>query len=797
MPDPLEALQATIGSAYRIERELGRGGMATVFLAHDLRHDRRVALKLLRPELAAALGPERFQREIRLAAGLQHPHILTVLDSGGTGNQLWFTMPFVQGESLRARLTRERQLPLEQAVRWAVEVADALECAHRQGIVHRDIKPENIMLSGASGSSQEHALVTDFGIAHSTSEAAHDRLTETGIIVGTPSYMSPEQASGERNLDGRTDIYALGCVLYEMLAGEPPFVGPTAQSIAAKRLTQPVPSITQVRDTVPNAIEQALHRAMARVPADRFPTAAGFADALRAGLAERPPARRRGPAYRWAGAALAVLLLLIAGYFLAPRRPDLPAGPIPVAVLPFRTFGAAGDSGVLSIGIPDAIITRLAGLHQMRLRPTSAVLRYAGKDTDARQVGRELEVGYLVTGTVQAAADRLRVSVQLVRTTDAAPVWGSAYDLARKDLLTLQDSVAQRVSTSLAVRLTTEEHERLYRRYTSNPAAYEWYLRGRAQLAHISEQGTRRALESFERALALDSGYALAQAGLAMASADMHLRFASGPEVALWGERANREAARALTLDSNLAEAHLARAAVMRKSDFDWDGTLQESGRALALNPNLDLAHYFREAAFYHLGLLDLAQREDHEVNGEPSDPVERLRTRGVVAFLQGRFGEAATNLEAARRSSGRAYTDSYLAQAYYYAGDTTRAVATLDSLSQISSAPAANRARAVLASIQARKGDQEQAEALIDLVLGKQGYVDHHVAYSLGAAYAQLRQPRQAAMWLANAIETGFPCYPWFERDPLLDPVRQDPGIRDLIGRLKAQWEAARIRYS
>jgi tetratricopeptide (TPR) repeat protein len=282
-----------------------------------------------------------------------------------------------------------------------------------------------------------------------------------------------------------------------------------------------------------------------------------------------------------------------------------------------------------------------------------------------------------------------------------------------------------------------------------------------------------------------------------MASADMHLRFASGPDVALWGERANREAARALVLDPNLAEAHLAKAAVMRKADFDWEGTLEESGRALALNPNLDLAHYFREAAFYHLGLLDLAEREDREVSGEPADQVERLRTRGVVAFLEGRYDEAATNLEAARRSSSRAYTDSYLAQAYYYGGDSARAIATLDSLSQITSAPAANRARAVLASIQAHEGDREQAEALIALILGKEGYVDHHVAYSVGAAYAQLKQPEEAATWLAKAVDSGFPCYPWFERDPLLDPVRTDPRIVQLMTELKQRWEAARRRYS
>jgi tetratricopeptide (TPR) repeat protein len=235
----------------------------------------------------------------------------------------------------------------------------------------------------------------------------------------------------------------------------------------------------------------------------------------------------------------------------------------------------------------------------------------------------------------------------------------------------------------------------------------------------------------------------------------------------------------------------------MRKADFDWEGTLEESGRALELNPNLDLAHYFREAAFYHLGLLDLAEREDRQVIGEAADQVERLRTRGVVAFLQGHYDEAATSLEAARRSSSRAYTDSYLAQAYYYRGDSVRAVATLDSLSQVSSAPAANRARAALASIQAHEGDQEQAEALIALVVGKEGYVDHHVAYSLGAAYAQLKQPEQAATWLAKAAETGFPCYPWFERDPLLDPVRKDPHIKQFMAQLKQRWEAARSRYS
>lgn len=805
MEDPLERLQSVVGPGYQIERELGRGGMATVYLVQDLRHERQVALKVLRADLAATLGPERFQREIRTAARLQHPNILTVLDSGGSGALLWFTMPFVTGQSLRSHLDRERQLPVSEAVRLACEVADALECAHSQGIVHRDIKPGNILLSGSpmpggGPSGQDHALVTDFGIARALGGDVADRLTESGLIVGTPTYMSPEQASGERQLDGRTDIYALGCVLYEMLAGEPPFTGPTAQAIVAKRLTDPVPSITRVRDTVPPGVERALERALARVPADRFASAAEFANALRSGLSV-PPAVRLGKRsiFQWPAAGAAALLLFSGAYFLTRGHGSAEReGPIPLAVLPFRTFGTAADSGVLAIGIPDAIITRLAGVKQMRLRPTSAVLRYAGKDTDPREVGRALDVGYLLTGTVQAAGDRLRVSVQLLRSGDGSPLWGSHYDLARNDLLVLQDSIAERVSTSLAVELSADERERLYRRYTANPAAYEWYLRGRAELASVSEAGTKAALHAFGQALVIDSNYALAQAGLAMASADMHLRFASGSDVKVWGERAKVEATRALTLDPSLAEAHLAMAAVSRKSDFDWEGTLEESGRALALNPNLDVARYFREAAFYHLGLFDLAEREDREALGlDPANKVEQVRTRGVTQFLQGRYSEAVKHLEEARRSSSRAYTDSYLGQAYFYKGDSVKAIATLDSLTRSTSAPAANRARAALASFVAHRGDHRQAEALIRAVVKEGGYMDHHVAYSLGAAYAQLGRPAEAADWLTKAIETGFPCYPWFERDPLLDRVRKDPRVSRLLVKLRESWEATKARYS
>src|SRR5665647_1162315 len=267
-------LSASLADRYRIERELGAGGMATVYLAHDLKHDRSVAIKVLRNELAAVIGADRFLSEIKTTANLQHPHILSLFDSGAVDGTVFYVMPFVEGESLRDQLLREKQLPLEDALRIGRAVADALQYAHARGVIHRDIKPENILVQNG------HALVADFGIALAASKVGGSRMTETGMSLGTPQYMSPEQAMGERELDARTDIYALGCVMFEMLAGEPPFTGPTVQAIVAKVVTAPAPSVRSKRDTVPEYVDNAIRIALQKTPADRFRTAAEFASAL-------------------------------------------------------------------------------------------------------------------------------------------------------------------------------------------------------------------------------------------------------------------------------------------------------------------------------------------------------------------------------------------------------------------------------------------------------------------------------------------------------------------------------------
>src|SRR6185503_6452682 len=375
-------LTAALADRYRLERELGRGGMATVYLAQDLRHQRVVALKVLHPALAQALGPERFLREIQIAARLQHAHILPLFDSGTADGQPYYVMPYVEGESLRARLTRERQLELPEALRLAREVAAALGHAHAQGIVHRDIKPENILLT-REGS----VLVADFGIARAAASAGGERLTETGLALGTPAYMSPEQAAGDDQLDGRSDLYALGCVLYEMLAGQPPFTGRTAQAILARHAVDPVPSLRTVRSTVPLPLDHAITTALAKVPADRFATAEAFVSALdraATGAAVAHPKARVRRRSLLLGAAAAVMLALGVGQVMKHRPARAaPSNPKLVAILPFRTSGASPELAWVREGMVDLLAIALGSDGDLRAVEPRAVLSAWGRVTGA------------------------------------------------------------------------------------------------------------------------------------------------------------------------------------------------------------------------------------------------------------------------------------------------------------------------------------------------------------------------------------------------------------------------------
>ncbi|MFL5495041.1 MAG: protein kinase domain-containing protein [Gemmatimonadales bacterium] len=608
MADLRNELTAALADRYGIERELGRGGMATVFLARDLRHDRPVAFKVLHPDLAATLGPERFQREIRMAARLQHPHILTVLDSGEAGGRLWFTMPFIQGESLRDRLNREKQLPVEDALRIAREAADALDYAHQEGIVHRDIKPENIMLTG------RHALVADFGIARALGGSVAQRLTETGLAIGTPAYMSPEQGTGEREVDGRSDIYSLGIVLYEMLAGEPPFGGATAQAMIARRFTETARPLRTVRETVPEMVEQAVAKALAKAPADRFVTAGEFAKALEEGpqpsrqampatatatlpsgtIAKVPTAVAGRPRFRSA-AILALGFVLGLGVLFGWLRKHNAAdaardtGPKLLAVVPFENLGAPQDE-YFADGVTDEIRGKLASLPGLQVTARSSSGQYKRTSKTPQEIGRELGVDYLLTGTVRwekgSAGNRVRVSPELIQVSTGSSRWQQPFDAALSDVFQVQADVAGRVAEALNLAMEAPTQRELAARPTSSLAAYDAFLKGEDAAQGIwgtSPGQLRHAATLYEQAVALDSTFVAAWAQLSRVLS--YANYVGTPTVPD-AERARVAADRAVALGPGRAEGRLARGDYHRNITYDNEHAREEYAEGLRIAPN-------------------------------------------------------------------------------------------------------------------------------------------------------------------------------------------------------------------
>jgi TolB-like protein/tetratricopeptide (TPR) repeat protein len=592
--DRLTELQAALADRYVFERELGRGGMATVYLATDLRHDRPVALKVLHPQLAASLGPERFLREIKLAARLQHPHILTVLDSGDAAGRLWFTMPYIEGESLRDRLVREKQLAVEDAVRIAREAADALDYAHRHGVIHRDIKPENILLSDG------HALVADFGIARKLGGDEH--LTETGMAIGTPAYMSPEQAAGERELDARTDIYSLGTVLYELLAGEPPFTGPTAQAMAARRLSTEAPSVRQYRPAVPETVDRAVRKALARVPADRFASAGELARALTPVTdttpAAAPPtvltsATGTRPGRHRSAVLLGLGFLLGLGVLFGwlRRHGEAPAGGDVkrLAVLPFDNLGAADDE-YFADGVTDEIRGKLASIPGLQVTASRSAAEYKKSGKDLATIARELGVDYLLVGKVRwekgdAGRSRVRVSPELIQVATGSTKWEQPFEANLTDVFQVQADVAGRVAQALDVALGAGTRETLGERPTRNLAAYDAYLKGEevSRSLNVGDPATlRRAIVYYEQAIALDSSFTAAWAERARAYSVLYSNGVPEPGIA---RTALESANRARALGPERPEGYLALATYYRNVTTDGTRALEQAQLGLKIAP--------------------------------------------------------------------------------------------------------------------------------------------------------------------------------------------------------------------
>jgi DNA-binding winged helix-turn-helix (wHTH) protein/TolB-like protein len=476
---------------------------------------------------------------------------------------------------------------------------------------------------------------------------------------------------------------------------------------------------------------------------------------------------------------------------VAPAR----IAPTQLAVMPFSVLSEdREDSGYLGIGLADAITTRLAGTRRIGVRPTSAVLPFAGPGVDTAQAAAALSVEHLVVGTIQLSEQAYQVRVLLVR-ADGVAVWGHTYAEPRSALLDLQDRLAEKVVDALRVELAGPDRARLHVRYTNNPAAYDLYLRGRSLLVNYTEPNMRAAITAFEQALALDEHYALARTGIATACAWFSVRYAHESEAAAWAKRADEEARRALQEDAALGDAHfaVASAAGTAYGGFDWAVVLDRSAAALALDPSLDLAHLARMRAFYHLGLFDEAASEGRAAARlNPGHSVEAERLEVALQLFEGHFDQAIRLAEPLIGHLDFSAVPQYLGLARYYAGDPAASRAMLGSVMR-RGAPD-TRAQASLASIEAATGMESAARSRIAAIL-RGADLDHHVAYSLGAAFAQLRDPGASLTWLERAAETGFPCYPWFARDPLLDPLRSTPRFVQLLGRLETAHEGARRR--
>ena len=703
----LKRVRQALSGRYAIERELGRGGMATVYLAEDLRHGRQVAVKVLHGKLGAPLAAERFLREIRISASLTHPNILPLHESGEADSLLYFVMPYVAGESLRVRLEREGRLPIDEAVRIAGEVADALDTAHRREVIHRDVKPENILLE------EGHAVVADFGIARAMTAAGGKRVTKDGFPIGTPSYMSPEQIRGSKEIDGRSDLYSLACVLYEMIAGDPPFDSGTDPAVAlARHLVDPPPSLIAARPEVPEPLEAAIMKALAKSPVERFQTTGEFGQAL---VADR-------------GAETGAVHS--------------------IAVLPFTNIGTDPEHEYLSDGIAEEITNALTRVPGLRVASRTSAFAFRDEAEDIREIGRRLNVGAVLEGSVRRAGDRLRITVQLINARDGYHLWSERYDRHMKDVFAIQDEIADNVVRALRLILSDSDREALSRVPTSSVEAYELYLRGRRFFHRYQKKSFEFARQMFARATQIDPDFALAHAGLAESCASLaHLYGETRPEML---EEAERASGRALAIDPELPEGHAALGFTLWQLG-QMDEAEEEFETALRLEPKQFVACYFYARACYQQGKLEQAVRLFEQAC--------RVRENHDARYF------------AAQTYTALGMTEE--AEAAY-----RRALPVIEKHVELN--PDDARAFTMGAVTLSRLGEHEAGLewAARALTIDPR---DGGVCYNVACLYAVEGETDKAIDCLEDAARTGFAHQDWIENDPDLDSLRDEPRFQAL----------------
>jgi eukaryotic-like serine/threonine-protein kinase len=742
-----EQLRAAISDRYRIEEEIGRGGMAAVYLAEDLKHGRKVAIKVLLPGTAQPYEPQRFLREIRIAARLSHPQILPVHDSGECDGLLYFVMPYAGCETLRDRLTREGSLPIDAALRITRAVAAALGYAHRHSVIHRDIKPENILLQ------EGEPVVADFGVATAMSAAGGDNvyITDRGFAVGTPAYMSPEQASAERDLDGRSDLYALACVLFEMLSGQPPFAGSSPRATMARHAIEPAPSIRSLRPTVPLAVEQTLQRALAKAPEERFATMVEFCEAL------ATPAPYPTP-------------VVSSGENRA------------IAVLPFVNASADPENEYFSDGMTDELITALTKVEGLQVASRTSVFALKNLREDVRAIGSRLNVSAVLDGTVRKSGNRLRITVQLSSVGDGRTLWSERYDREMADVFAIQDEIAQTIVRTLRSTLLGDLGNPTPVRYTENVRAYSLYLKGRFWWNRRTQADIAEGVKYFEQAIAEDPGYALAYTGLADSYA-LDLDY-SGAPVKEGMERAKAEARKAIELDESLAEAHTSLAWVTFIYDWDWVGAEREFNRAVQLNPRYSTARQWHAWFLAAMGRFEEALAEGRAAIDLDPASVSIRRSLGWLQYYARQHEAALDNLRRALTMDPTAEeTHRLLGLVYLEQGLHDEAAASFKEAISLSQNKA--QAFAGLGQVAARRGRVDEARVILkeihDHVHGR--YVS---PVALTKLYATLGDSDAAFDWLEQAHRERRGWLAYLKIEPTLDPLRPDPRFQRFVERMR-----------
>jgi len=745
------SLKTSLSDRYTIDRVLGYGGMATVHLAEEKKHRRMVAIKVLKRELGATVGIERFMREIGIAAQLSHPHIVPLIDSGESDGSLYYVSPFIDGGSLRDRLNREKRLPFDDALRIAHEIGAALDYAHRNGFVHRDVKPENILFA------DDHALLSDFGIAHVHAQNSDETLTGPGIALGTPEYMSPEQASGESDVGVPGDVYGLACVFYEMVTGEPPFKGSSPRATMAKQVTEKAKPLRALRPDAPSGFERVLEKALAKDPTARYPTITEFCDAL---------TRARSEPNR--------------AFAMTTRT---------IAVLPFVNSSPDPDNEYLSDGITDELINALAKVEGLRVASRTSVFALKGKAQDVRAIGALLEASEILEGSVRRAGDNLRITTQLTSAEDGRLMWSERYDRKLHDVFAIQDEIARTIVTTLRSTSYADLAPATPSKQTDNVQAYGLYLRGRYSWNKRTSEDVVEGIKYFEQAIALDPGYALAYTGLAD-SYSLHIDYRNVPTHE-GHTKAKFYARKAIALDDTLAEAHASLAWSLFIYDWAWEEAAKEFRRAVELDPRYAPAHQWYAFELASQGQFEEALIEAHTAQENDPASVSVRRSLGYCYLYARKFDQARYHLDRAIAMNPTA-EESYRIQGLILTFQKQYETAERVLREALALAPEyGTTTKATLAYTLATAGDLSYAKKVL-VELEEQHKQDYISPVDFALVHIGLGEHQRALDWVDRAIDERRGWAAYLRVHPVVDSLRADPRFAELVKKMAFDQAAA-----